>query len=142
LHTMAHSGDMSRPLLKFLNNQPTLVNHGWYGLPSWKMCRLLQESMDFDNRFLANLRAATGPANFLAALMLFRPLTRITILVRTWRCRSSSILDEACSSPEEVMGWTKFMYGAYKAGLKLMPICDSLREIRIVETQLKVNKTM
>ncbi|KAJ1305652.1 hypothetical protein OPQ81_000648 [Rhizoctonia solani] len=137
LRTMVHSGDMSGPLLKFLNTQPTLVNHGWYGLPSWKMCRLLQENMNLDHSFFGNLRAATGPSNFLAALMLFRPLTSITILICTWRCKSPSKYDGECINREEIMGWTRFMCGAYKAGLKLMPVCDSLREICIAETQLK-----
>ncbi|CAE6497707.1 unnamed protein product [Rhizoctonia solani] len=140
LHTLAHSGDMSGPLLKFLNNQPSLINHGWYGLPSWSMCRSLQDAMNLDRTFLANLRAATGPANFLAALMLSRPLSSVTILIRTWRCKSPSGLDQECTGPREIMGWTKFMYGAYKGGLKLMPPCDSLREICIAETPLKIKR--
>ncbi|CAE6461780.1 unnamed protein product [Rhizoctonia solani] len=135
LHTMAHSGDMSKPLLKFLANQPMLVNHGWYGLPSWKMCRLLRENMNQDHRFLGNLRNAIGPANFLAALMLCRPLTSITILIYTCRGKSS-VVDNV--RPKETLGWTKDMYGAYKGGLNLIPSRDSLREIRIAETQLKV----
>ncbi|CUA72801.1 hypothetical protein RSOLAG22IIIB_10302 [Rhizoctonia solani] len=102
------------------------------------MCRTLQENMNVDGTFLANMRTATGPANFLAALMLSRPLTSITILLRTWRCRSPSNPDEGWTGPKEVMGWTKFMYGAYKGGLKLMPPCDGLREICIAETQLKL----
>ncbi|KAH7323433.1 hypothetical protein B0J17DRAFT_243617 [Rhizoctonia solani] len=140
LHTLAHSGDMSGPLLKFLDNQPSLVNHGWYGLPSWSMCRSIQGTMNQDGRFLAKLRAATGPANFLAALMLSRPLDSVTILIRTWRCKSPSSPDSECLWPKEIMGWTKFMYGAYRGGLKLMPPCDSLREICIAETPLKLKR--
>ncbi|CAE7098396.1 unnamed protein product [Rhizoctonia solani] len=138
LRTIAHSGDMSGPLLNFLNKQPTIQSHGWYGLPSWGMCRALQKAMNSNEKFFANLRDATGPANFLAALMLSRPLTSITILLRTWRCRGPSICDAESSSPEEIMGWTKFMYGAYKGGLKLMPPCRSLKEVCIAETQLKL----
>ncbi|EUC53864.1 hypothetical protein RSOL_018920 [Rhizoctonia solani AG-3 Rhs1AP] len=141
LRTMAHSGDMSGPLLSFLNKQPTLVDHGWYGLPSWRMCRTLQDNMSLDDSFLAHLRAATGPANFLAALMLSRPLTSVTILIRTWRCKGPPNPDNEFAGPKEVMGWTKFMYGAYKGGLKLMPSCDSLREICIAETQLQLKRS-
>ncbi|CEL60076.1 hypothetical protein RSOLAG1IB_09334 [Rhizoctonia solani AG-1 IB] len=137
LHTMAHSGDMSKPLLKFLGNQPTIVNHSWYGLSSWKMCRVLRENMNKNQRFLGNLQHATGPANFLAALMLCRPLTSITILIHTWR-DGSSVGDNECTGPGETMGWTKHMYGAYKGGLNLIPPRESLREIRIAETQLEV----
>ncbi|CAE6451601.1 unnamed protein product [Rhizoctonia solani] len=135
LYSMAHSGDMSKPLLKFLSNQPEIVNHGWYSLSSWKMCRLLQESMTQDNRFLGNLRSAIGPANFLAALMRRRPLTSITILIYTWRYKNTK-LDDASASCGGVTGWVKAMYEAYAGGIGLIPPRESLKEIRIAETQL------
>ncbi|KAF8698327.1 hypothetical protein RHS03_07664, partial [Rhizoctonia solani] len=91
--------------------------------------------MTQDNRFLGHLRSAIGPANFLAALMRRRPLTSITILIYTWRYKNTK-LDDASASCGGVTGWVKAMYEAYAGGIGLIPPRESLKEIRIAETQL------
>ncbi|KAH7323417.1 hypothetical protein B0J17DRAFT_243416 [Rhizoctonia solani] len=83
LHTFIHTHvQLSTPLLRFLEQQPSIVRLGWHGWISVSDARDLGHSIQENPGLLPKLEALEGSIRALGALTPRRPVSNITILHR------------------------------------------------------------
>ncbi|CAE6531280.1 unnamed protein product [Rhizoctonia solani] len=146
LDTFAHSGKLSTPLLRFLEQQSSITKLGWQVAMSQREVDSLYFSVEGNPRLLPELEVLEGPLNLLKALIQIRRISRVTIF--QW-LGYYSYIEEFLASIKLAMvpitqlgfvddvpigtGWIGIGWIGIAKRLQSTPAFSTLKELRVVK---------
>ncbi|EUC53574.1 hypothetical protein RSOL_012210 [Rhizoctonia solani AG-3 Rhs1AP] len=80
LDSFAHRGQLSKPLLRFLEGQPSITRLGCHVLIAWTNDTLLSDALKSKPNLFKNLRELESPDCIATILIRARPISNLTII--------------------------------------------------------------
>ncbi|KAG8732873.1 hypothetical protein FRC11_010324 [Ceratobasidium sp. 423] len=157
LDIFVHSGQVSTPVLRFLEGQSFITKLGWHGAMNARELSRLFAFLKGNPKLLPNLKVLEGPLHILQALIPIRPISSITLL--QWHEEQSPI-ENLMNSVKHTMvplthlgfvddvpvgtGWITVVEGLREtpalSTLKNIGVVKLFREKYIDDYELKINE--